>query len=208
MDGVTEELRTSINNLRHRSTAAKWKPLDQWSHDASSFSSRRLFITWSISWKGRSNNNKDRWLCVGKRIWERHRDIKKTCDQSCGVMRNRPGAMFMTDSSLSPPLLKHPRPLTPGSSASPAPLPCLPPGNREGGQAIDQTDYYQSPGCLSGCLLVSHECLQSLMEHGIRTTPHTCPCHPSTSSHPLQLYWSLQHPSLPPLSPLLPHEAW
>ncbi len=52
MDGVTEELRTSINNLRHRSTAAKWKPLDQWSHNDSSSSSRRLFITWSISWRG------------------------------------------------------------------------------------------------------------------------------------------------------------
>ncbi len=133
MDGVTEELRTSINNLRHRSTAAKWKPLDQWSHNDSSSSSRRLFITWSISWRGEAiiTRTDD---CAERKGYGRDAETLRKRDQSCGVMRNRPGVMFMTDSSLSPPFLKHPRPLTPGSSASPAPLPCLPPGNRQGGR--------------------------------------------------------------------------
>jgi len=149
MDGVTEVLRIPINNLRHRSTAAKWKPLDQWSHDDSSSSSRRLFITWSIGWKGWGNNNKDRWL-RGER-WKEMEEILRKHETRAAVWweTGLERCLWLTPPSHHHSLSTHD--LWPqGSPASPAPFPYP-----RGGQAIDQTDYYQNPGCLSGCLLVS-----------------------------------------------------
>lgn len=85
-----------------------------------------------------------------------------------------------------------------GSEASPAPLHSISPESRCGGQAIDQKDYYQKLGCLSGFWLVQWD--TPPVSNGAwlyYSIPHTCPCHPGKS-----ILASLSLPPNPPPQPL------
>lgn len=87
MDGMTAELRTTINNTVHRIAVAKWKPLNLLKNPQRLLSSStRCFITWSINWgekRGRWSKNQEWRLKWG---W---RDGGVDVNKSSGVLEKR-----------------------------------------------------------------------------------------------------------------------
>lgn len=86
MDGMTEELRTTINNTVHGIAVAKWKPLNPLKNPQRLLSSSTLcFITWSIN--GGRNEDGEVKTMSDETKWGSGADVHK----SIGLLEKRWG---------------------------------------------------------------------------------------------------------------------